>query len=576
MQWVEASGLPVVEALDALNTTHAAGQLNAHLAWALENCHDKRRAGQRLNKKTYYNWLKRIAERGHAAPRKIREDLSMPAWGPLLLKHFRRPQKPALTQATAAALAEWNSLGHVPFSYDQAYRLVKKINAHAPEILYRGRNQGAGLKALLPYIRRGTEHLWANDVWTGDGHGFKAKIAHPDHGRPFTPETTLIMDVASRKIMGWSVSYSENVIAVCDALRHAVSRHGLPLIYYSDNGPGQTAKQLDAPLTGMLGRLGIHHETGIPNSPQGRGIIERTWQTLMIPLARAFPTFSGSGADRDFLRRTTLEIEKDLRAGKTSPKLPSVEQFKQALNAAILWYNGEHVHSAVKTTPDAAYAERAREQDVVMLDEAELIDLFRPHEERTAERGMVRLWNNIYFSQELMRVNGQKVLVGYDIHNPAFVVVRRINGEFICRADWNANERDYFPTSLTVRKHMERVDRKVKRGERIIEEAEAELGNTYDALPSIEATTLPPLDITPAREPAHLIQQPVTEPRPNLAQMGDYSLLTWLADHPEDWNDGFRNYFASQARNGSRTISNALDEYGLWSELEKRDFKVAG
>lgn len=540
VNWVRSSGLAVNDAIDLLNKSHAAGQLHADIAWALENCHAKSREDQQLNRSTYFKWLKRIEERGTAAPKKRETDLSIPDWGVLVLKYYRRPQKPSLSQAIQFARNEWQGDA---FSNAQCYRLMDKIKQYAPEVLYRGRNQGAALKALLPYIRRNTENLWANDVWTGDGHSFKAKFAHPDHGRPFTPEVTLIVDVASRKVLGWSISYSENVIAVCDALRHAVSRHGLPLIYYSDNGSGQTARQLDAPITGMLGQLGIHHETGRPNSPQGRGLIERIWQTLTIPLAKQFPTFAGKSADRDTLRRTTLEIEKSLRKGNPSKKLPSVEVLKQAMEQAIEWYNSQHKHSAVGSTPNDAYAARAREEDIVMLNETDLIDLFRPQEERVARRGIVSLWNNIYYHRDLMLVDGQRVLVGYDIHDPQFVVIRRLNGEFVCQAEWNANEKDYMPISLREKKRMERADGRIKRAERIISEAQAEL---TPALEHQATNELPPMRIEPTEQPAgqlHIEDQfdsTNIEPLPTKGAdrpwfTTDAHKYRWLMEHQSYW-----------------------------------------
>ncbi|EPP1151054.1 Mu transposase C-terminal domain-containing protein, partial [Yersinia enterocolitica] len=79
----------------------------------------------------------------------------------------------------------------------------------------------------------------------------------------------------TRYVVGWSLSLAENVIAVADALRHGMQSHGIPLIYYSDNGAGQTANVLDADITGILSRLGVEHPTGIPGNPQARGIIER-------------------------------------------------------------------------------------------------------------------------------------------------------------------------------------------------------------------------------------------------------------------------------------------------------------
>ncbi len=65
-------------------------------------------------------------------------------------------------------------------------------------------------------------------------------VRHPEHGAPFAPEVTLVIDAASRMVTGWSVALSENQIAVGDALRHAVGNCGVPAVVYSDNGAGET------------------------------------------------------------------------------------------------------------------------------------------------------------------------------------------------------------------------------------------------------------------------------------------------------------------------------------------------
>lgn len=144
----------------------------------------------------------------------------------------------------------------------------------------------------------------------------KMTVRHPLHGSRFKPELTMIIDGVTRYIVGWSMSYSENVIAISDAMRHAIETNGVPLFYYSDNGGGQKNKTLDAPVTGMFPRLGIGHETGIPGNAQGRGIIERAHQTILIRIARKFPTFNGGSADRDWVRSTGVAIDSALKAEK--------------------------------------------------------------------------------------------------------------------------------------------------------------------------------------------------------------------------------------------------------------------
>ena len=141
----------------------------------------------------------------------------------------------------------------------------------------RGRVTGSRYKQLQSYVKRNWNPDWmfANDVWVGDGHAMKMKVRHPIHGQEFMPEITLIMDAASRYIVGWSLSLSESHLAVADALRHAMTTNGVPAIYYSDNGSGQSNEIMDNPMTGILPRIGVEHATGIPGNPQGRGIIER-------------------------------------------------------------------------------------------------------------------------------------------------------------------------------------------------------------------------------------------------------------------------------------------------------------
>jgi putative transposase len=182
-----------------------------------------------------------------------------------------------------------------------SYGTVVRIEQSLPvTVKYRGRVTGSEWRGLKPYIERDVSMFKSNDIWVGDGHSFKAKVAHPIHGQPYTPEITVMIDWVSRKIVGWSIALSESTVAVSDAFRHAqLQTRARPLVYYSDNGSGQTGKMIDHPIAGTLARQGIAHETGIPGNPQARGIIERLWQVTLIPLARTYATCTWRGADEN-------------------------------------------------------------------------------------------------------------------------------------------------------------------------------------------------------------------------------------------------------------------------------------
>ncbi|HDR1832529.1 TPA: transposase, partial [Pasteurella multocida] len=269
------------------------------------NCKNGKNCGRVLSHRTLYGWIldynkaKTPEERLKAlVPSQRKADrVEDIAWLPDFLAIYRNTNGVSVAEAYAEFAHKWKEefsgqplrLAMLP-SIDRVRRALSKLPRHIKEI---GRKTGAEMRALQTYVKRDWSCLLANDVWVGDGHSMKMKVQHPDHGRPFIPELTMVMDAPSRFIVGWSVSLSENALAVADAIRHGVENHGIPAIYYSDNGGGEKNWMLDGDITGMLPRLGINHQTGIPGNPQGRGIIERVNQTIALKIARQFDTYHG-------------------------------------------------------------------------------------------------------------------------------------------------------------------------------------------------------------------------------------------------------------------------------------------
>lgn len=145
-------------------------------------------------------------------------------------------------------------------SYDAVRRAMEKLPRREKA---RGRVSGSAALAYECFQKRDWSQMPVNGCWIADGKSLEMKVAHPDHGRPFTPELTLIIDGRTRFITGWSLALSESVIAVADAYRFAMKHFGKPLFVYSDNGGGETNKTLDADVTGIFSRLGIEHPTSI-------------------------------------------------------------------------------------------------------------------------------------------------------------------------------------------------------------------------------------------------------------------------------------------------------------------------
>lgn len=502
----------------------------------------------------------------------------------------RYHSKDARYRNLSAAAMEVNAeLGNDPDAwrnlYARARRALPKVNRVD---LIKARHSGAERAAKLPFKRRDTSVLKPLDVWLIDGHTFKAKVRHPDHGAPFAPEVTVVKDAATRLICGWSVALSENVIAVGDALRHAVGRCGSPAIVYSDNGAGETAKQMDCPVTGIIARLGADHRTGIAGHPQGHGLIERGWRTHMINCARQFGSYQGKDVDSNTLRKVSAELAKEQRALKRaestgeviqlSHKAPTWKQFIDAVQVAVDKYNNEHRHRSLPKNAQGKHMTPAEAWEAMLdtdlqhkLGELELRMLFMPAVLRTAKRGEVTFLNQTYFSNDLMAVDGEQVRVHYDIHDPNFVMVFTTDGEFVCEAKWNANRIDYFPKPVVQMAREMRVAAAVKRREGQIELAKRELQGTYSPAnvfalpePSAPVVVVPPLEVHVSSTPSLLLPeaQPVQTAagRPFFdAPSQRYEWLMcnrtawvdadheWVSDYVQgDDYDGLRDYFASR------------------------------
>ncbi|HAG0016086.1 TPA: DDE-type integrase/transposase/recombinase [Salmonella enterica] len=374
---------------------------------------------------------------------------------------------------------------------------VRREMQKVPKIVReRYRTTGSAWRSLNPFKRRDWSQMPVNAVWVGDGHCMKVQTFNPLTNNTFQAEVTFVMDAGQRFIVGWSIALSENTIAVADALRHAISQHGVPLIYYSDNGPGETGKNLDADVVGMLPRLGIEHYTGIPGNPQGRGIIERFNKNVPREVARQFESFCHKDADEETVKLQQRIAASALNAAhqgkeltprqvKALGKIPTWEQLVAAIEREVELYNNREHKSLPrrengKHYSPAAYRKhliREQGQDVMIdyLTPEELHEMFRPEEIRTTTRGEVHLFNNIYYSTELKFYTGEKVRVNYDIHDANSVIIRRMDGTYICDAIWNGNKVDGFARPVIQKLTEERVKGRIERGMKRVEDAKREL-----------------------------------------------------------------------------------------------------
>lgn len=436
------------------------------------------------------------AEAGMLAPKKRQADMSVPAWAAIFLEHYQRPEKPTVTHAyrTFLAALDERQRAAAPSEW-QVRRFLGKIGNVTLQL---GRMGDREIKTIRQFVRRDFSSLLPGDIYSADGHTLDAEVQHPLHGRPFRPEITSVVDIATRRLVGWSVALAESALAVLDALRSAVLTGGIPAILYVDNGSGYKNELMTDVGTGLLARLGTEMVNSLPYNSQARGVIERLHQTVWVNAAKQLPGYIGHDMDRQAKHEVFKVSRKALKAAAagevSSMPLMGWAGFIDFCNDQVAWYN-DHPHRSLPKivdpqsgrrrhmTPNEAWAravENGFEAHTVQDDDVR--PLFRPQALRTVRRCEIELFGNRYFARALEEFHGDQLRVGYDVHDPSKVWVYEADGRFIGTAELDGNKRDYMPRSVIEQARDKRADARERRLETKLEEVRLE----RNGMPAIE------------------------------------------------------------------------------------------
>ncbi len=474
------------------------GPERAQFALANKKSGGQKRAPGQLSVRTLKRWLalKQAGGIDALAPRSHARKFVVPGWAHTLLDHWQQPQKPSLRRAHEMLQEQY---GRQAPSYEAVKRITRKVGVID---LQRGRMLPRELKNIRPFVRRSTDGFGPGDIYVADGHQFDAEVAHLGHGRPFRPEITAIIDVATRRIVGWSAGLAESQEAVADALRNACES-AICAIFYHDRGPGYIGAQIGDPITGLIARLGISDQKSIAYNSQARGVIERSHRSIWVKAAKDLPTYIGAAMDPEAKNKVYKLTRQDVKMSGTSRLLMPWQQFVDYVEASAASYNNRP-HSSLSRvfdaslgklrhmTPNEAWAEglteiEAQGESLPIITPEQAVDLFRPCVEATVARSEVRCNGNIYFSRELEQWHGDMVRVHYDIHDPARVWVRDGDGRLISVAELDGNKRPYFPKSVVEQAREKRAQGREKRLQVKLDEVAAELrpGITHNVEPSM-------------------------------------------------------------------------------------------
>ncbi|PVX80021.1 putative transposase [Paraburkholderia unamae] len=566
-------------AMITLLTEAKAGKLDDHMVMMLKAARDERgRKGDGFpSVRTLKRWLA-MGKAGDLAPKKVQPDFTIPAWAKPFLGFYQLPQKPSVELAYREFEKAYRMRdnGWSFPTIHQVRRFLGKLGNVSREV---GRMGPRELKNIRPFVRRTFDQLQPNDVWSADGHTFDAEVQHPLHGRPFRPEITTIIDIATRMAVGFSVGLAESSLAVLEAISHAAINRGAPAIFYVDNGSGYDNQLLKREGTGLKGLLGFEVTHSLPYNSQAKGVIERSHQTIWIQGAKLLPSFIGASMDREARLAQYKITRAAVRKGGVMP-LMGWESFVQFCTQRVDEYNDKPHRSLAQIndpvtgkrrhmSPREAYeSHRASGWEPVMLTAAETQNVFRPRVERTVSRGEIALFNNRYFSGLLEEFHGEQVQVAFDIHDAQHVWVHDIDGRFICTAEFGANQRHYMPMSFVEQAREKRADARLKRLDAHRDEIEAERhGAPALTIETPDTLTIPGFgEVSRAALDARVIDVQAVEVTPELQPVLAMPVAT-VIEMPEDEEQRVRRWHA---------IDQLINEGGTPTEKDMKFHELYG
>lgn len=451
-------------AMTTLLVSARTGKLDEHTTNMLRHARDPRgRSGDGFPS---IRTLKRWLSAKDLVPHRPAKDMTPPDWAADFMSAYQQPQKPSVDQAYQAFRSQWPDV-----SIHQCRRFLAKVGNVSRE---RGRMGPRELKNIKPFIRRDFSTLEPNDIWTADGHKFDAEVQHPSTGKTFRPEITSIIDIATRKCVGWSIGLAESGFVVLDAIRYGAEQEGIPAIFYVDNGSGYKNQLMSKEGTGLMGRMGTTITHALPYNSQAKGVVERSHQSIWIRAAKMLTSYIGADMDREASLAHFKLTRKAIATGGALPLMPW-HLFVDFCKAAVDDYNNRPHRTLKGISPNMKWRDfEAKGFEAMRMPGDQLETLFRPQIARTVIRGEISLFSNTYFSKALEEFHGETVFVAYDIHDATRVWMHNEDGQLICTAEVNGNRRDYFPQSFNEQAKDKRLDAQLKRNDvhrkRMIEE----------------------------------------------------------------------------------------------------------
>jgi len=253
------------------------------------------------------------------------------------------------------------------------------------------------------------------NVWMIDGTPLQFYCWNEERTKQVRLNLFVIIDVCSRKIVGFDISYSETRYNIMNALKMAVMEEGhLPSEIVSDNFSASKTEEIKSMVDQManIGTLWRHSKVG---NPQDKSYVERFFGSFQSVECTLYDDYIGEGimSKRDN-RRTADQLLKTAK----KDGMPTFKQMKDRVITMIITYNQRE--KANQKAPKNVYKSLPK-PNAIELDSVRTALLFWKRTKATIKKSMVKIvvdkvehFYEVKDHKISTELQGKRVFVRYD------------------------------------------------------------------------------------------------------------------------------------------------------------------
>ena len=297
---------------------------------------------------------------------------------------------------------------------------------------------------VAPYVSRKFSDIFATQIWCSDTKICDVEVQNDcflglPWGTPLRMRFTGIMDMRSRKMVGWAFAVEGSSMSILTAMRPALLSYGPPETFYVDNGNDyrKVGREI-CPLIGIAPQFCMrYHGQSKP--------IERQWLTMKEQMEVLFGTYTGGKPE---LRPdvTTVEMARHrrlLRLGRPDLSGHATASYYIRITAAWIEEYNTSSHSGKGMngrSPNDVFWEYPNPQQRPPFEPSDLVKTFVERQRRKVRECSITLENRRYIGADAVAARRlhdqaeQDVIVTYDSNDADNVAVLDLENNFLCWA----------------------------------------------------------------------------------------------------------------------------------------------